>query len=53
MYQEDIENYLALRKKTLKPVKEGEYENEDIYIGELESLDEPNWNKVSVEFFKR
>jgi CheY-like chemotaxis protein/glycine cleavage system H lipoate-binding protein len=53
MFQDDIENYLALRKKSLKPVKDGEYENGDIYIGELESMDEPNWNKVSVEFFKR
>jgi CheY-like chemotaxis protein/glycine cleavage system H lipoate-binding protein len=53
LYQDDIENYLSLRKKTLKPAKEGEFENVDIYIGELESLNEPNWNKVSVEFFKR
>jgi CheY-like chemotaxis protein/glycine cleavage system H lipoate-binding protein len=53
MYQDDIEHFLDLRKKTLKPVKEGEYIESEIYIGELESLDEPNWNKVSSEFFKR
>jgi CheY-like chemotaxis protein/glycine cleavage system H lipoate-binding protein len=53
LYQDDIEHFIDLRKKTLKPVKEGEYENEGIYIGELESLDEPNWNKVGIEFFKR
>jgi CheY-like chemotaxis protein/glycine cleavage system H lipoate-binding protein len=53
LYQDDIEHFINIKKKTLKPVKEGEYENNDIYIGELESLDEPDWNKVSSEFFKR
>lgn len=53
LYQEDIEHYIDLRKKSLKPVKDGEYENDEIYFGELEALDEPNWNKVSSEFFKR
>ena len=53
LYQDDIEHFLEIRKKTLKPVKEGEYENSEIYIGELEGLDEPGWNKVSSEFFKR
>ena len=53
LYQDDIQHFLEFRKKSLKPIKEGEYENGEIYIGELESLDEPNWNKVSSEFFKR
>ena len=53
LYQDDIEHFIDLRKKSLKPAKEGEYENGEIYIGELETLDEPNWNKVSSEFFKR
>jgi len=52
-YQVDIEHFVELRKKSLRPVKEGEYENGEIYYGELEALDEPNWNKVSSEFFKR
>lgn len=52
-YQDDIEHFVELRKKSLKPVKEGEYENGEIYYGELEALDEPNWNKISSEFFKR
>lgn len=53
LYQDDIEHFIDLRKKSLKPVKEGEYDSSEIYIGELESLDEPKWNKVSSEFFKR
>jgi len=53
LYQDDIERFLDIRKKTLKPVKEGEYADSEIYMGELENLDEPNWNKVSIEFFKR
>jgi CheY-like chemotaxis protein len=53
LYQDDIEHFLDIRKRTLKPTKEGEYADSEIYVGELESLDEPNWNKVSVEFFKR
>jgi CheY-like chemotaxis protein/glycine cleavage system H lipoate-binding protein len=53
LYQDDIEHFIDMRKKSLKSVKEGEYENNEIYIGELESLDEPEWNKVSSEFFKR
>ncbi|MDO8548975.1 MAG: response regulator [Ignavibacteria bacterium] len=52
-YQDDIEHFIDLRKKSLKPIKEGEYESGEIYFGELEALDEPNWNKVSSEFFKR
>jgi CheY-like chemotaxis protein/glycine cleavage system H lipoate-binding protein len=53
LYQDDIEHFIDLRKRSLKPVKEGEYESDGIYIGELESLDEPNWNRVGSEFFKR
>lgn len=53
LYQDDIEHFINIKKKTLKPVKEGEYENNDIYIGELESLEEADWNKVSSEFFKK
>ena len=53
LYQDDIEHFIDLRKKTLKPAKEGEYENSEIYIGELEGLDEPNWNRVSIELFKK
>jgi CheY-like chemotaxis protein/glycine cleavage system H lipoate-binding protein len=53
LYQDDIEHFVELRKKSLKPVKEGEYENGEIYYGELEALDDANWNKVSAEFFKR
>lgn len=53
LYQDDIEHFVDLRKKTLKPVKEGEYENSEIYVGELEGLDEPNWNRVSIELFKK
>jgi len=53
LYQDDIEHFIDLRKKTLKPVKVGEYENSEIYIGELEGLDEPNWNRVSIELFKK
>ncbi len=53
LYQDDIEHFIDLRKKTLKPIKEGEYENSEIYIGELEGLDEPNWNRVSIELFKK
>ncbi len=53
LYQDDIEHFLDFRRKTIKPAKEGEYTDREIYIGELESLDEPSWNKVSSEFFKR
>jgi len=53
LYQDDIEHFIDLRKKSLKPVKEGEYESSEIYMGELETLDEPDWNRVSSEFFKR
>jgi hypothetical protein len=52
-YQDDIEQFVSMRKKILKPAKEGEYVNGDIYVGELEGLDEPNWNRVTAEFFKR
>ncbi len=53
LYQDDIEHFIDIRKKSIKPVKAGEYEDSEIYVGELENLDESNWNKVSSEFFKR
>lgn len=53
LYQDDIENFIKLRKKTLEPAKGSEAEGEDIYIGVLENTDEINWKRVGSEFFKR
>jgi len=53
MYQDDIEHFIDMRKKSGKSAKEDEYIDGEIYIGEFEKLDDPNWNRVSSEFFKR
>ena len=54
-FQEDIEKFKVLMKDLLKSEKrEGEYVEEDqMYIGQLEKLNDVNWNKVVAEFFVR
>ncbi|KAB2880427.1 response regulator [bacterium] len=54
-YQEDIQKFKDLMEDLLKSEKrEGEYiENGQIYIGQLEKLNDMNWQKVVAEFFVR
>lgn len=52
-YQDDIEHFIELRKKSLK-LTDGNGHNEDaIFIGIMENLDDMNWKRVGSEFFRR
>lgn len=54
-YQKDIEHFKSVMKDILKTEKkEDEYVNENqLYIGQLEKLNDVNWEKVVSEFFRR
>jgi len=54
-YQEDIERFNSIMKDILQPEKsKGEYVEEgQLYIGQLEKLNDVNWEKVVSEFFRR
>lgn len=54
-YQEDIERFNSLMKDLVKTEKtEGEYvEESQLYIGQLEKLNDVNWEKIVAEFFRR
>lgn len=54
-FQDDIEKFRLIMKDLLKAdKKEGEYVEEgQIYIGQIEKLNDVNWQKVVAEFFVR
>lgn len=54
-YQEDIEHFNILLKDLIRTEKkEGEYVEEgQLYIGQLEKLNDVNWEKVVADFFRR
>lgn len=54
-YQDEIEKFRNSIKKLVvqsKPEEISNYDNE-LYLGELENLDDKDWNKMVTEFFKR
>jgi len=55
LFQEDIERFKVLMKNILKSEKHGgEFTEDDrLYIGHLERLNDVNWQKVVAEFFVR
>lgn len=54
-FQDDIEKFKIIMKDILKSEKkEGEYiEDGQLYVGQLEKLNDVNWQKVIAEFFVR
>lgn len=54
-FQDDIEKFKVITRDMLKSEKkEGEYDEEgQIYVGQLEKLNDVNWQKVIAEFFIR
>jgi CheY-like chemotaxis protein len=54
-FQDDIEKFKVIMRDMLKSEKkEGEYVEEgQIYVGQLEKLNDVNWQKVIAEFFIR
>jgi len=51
-YQEDIEHLQELKRKT-KTGSEEDKSNGQLYIGEMEKLDDVNWKIYSEEFFEK
>jgi len=53
-FQEDIEKFKLVFTEIMKSEKKGdEYLEEGLFIGQLEKLNDVNWNKVIAEFFVR
>jgi len=52
LYQEDIEHLQELKRKT-KTGSEEDKSNGQLYIGEMEKLDDVNWKIYSEEFFEK
>ena len=53
-FQEDIEKFKSIFTEIMKSEKKGdEYIENGLFIGQLEKLNDVNWNKVIAEFFVR
>lgn len=53
-FQEDIEKFKVIMLEVMKSEKKGdEYLEDGLYIGQLEKLNDINWNKIIAEFFVR
>ena len=53
-FQEDIEKFKSVFTEIMKSEKKAdEYLEEVLFIGQLEKLNDVNWNKVIAEFFVR
>jgi CheY-like chemotaxis protein/glycine cleavage system H lipoate-binding protein len=53
-FQEDIEKFKSVFTEIMKSEKKAdEYLEEGLFIGQLEKLNDVNWNKVVAEFFVR
>jgi hypothetical protein len=53
-FQEDIEKFKIVFSEILKSEKKGdEYLEDELSIGQLEKLNDVNWNKIVAEFFVR
>ncbi len=55
LFQDDIEKFKVLIRDLMKSEKrEGEYlEEGQLYVGQLEKLNDVNWQKIVAEFFVR
>jgi len=51
-YEEDIEHLQDLKKK-IKTGKDEDQTNGQLYIGEMEKLDDVSWKRYSEEFFEK
>lgn len=53
-FQEDIEKFKKVMTELLKSEKKGdEYLEDGLFVGQLEKLNDVNWNKIISEFFVR
>ena len=53
-FQEDIEKFKTVFTDVLKSEKKGdEYLEDGLSVGQLEKLNDSNWNKIVAEFFVR
>jgi len=54
-YQEDIEKFKNSIKELIKQesAEAAKSFDDELYIGELENLNDKNWDKMATEFFKR
>jgi CheY-like chemotaxis protein len=52
-YENDLEHFIELRNKSVKPKDDVPRTENELYIGEFEKMDDSDWDKMVTEFFKR
>jgi CheY-like chemotaxis protein len=52
-YETDLEHFIELRNKSVKPKDDAARTESELYIGEFEKMDNAEWDKMVSEFFKR
>jgi CheY-like chemotaxis protein len=52
-YEEDLDKFIELRNKSVKPKDDMPRQKDELYIGEFEKMDDADWDKMVAEFFKR
>jgi len=53
LFQEDLERFRAAMGEILKNAPRKTYEDENLYIGELEQLNDEQWERIVKDFFRR
>jgi CheY-like chemotaxis protein len=52
-YETDLDRFIELRNKSVKPKDSVPRLENELYIGEFENMDDADWDKMVAEFFKR
>ncbi|MGA7722460.1 MAG: response regulator [Ignavibacteriaceae bacterium] len=52
-YENDLDRFIELRNKSVKPKDDAPRPETELYIGEFEKMDNAEWDKMATEFFKR
>jgi hypothetical protein len=52
-YENDLDRFIELRNKSVKPIGDVPRLENELYLGEFEKMDNAEWDKMAAEFFKR
>ena len=52
-YETDLDRFIELRNKSVKPKDDVLRPENELQIGEFENMDDADWDKMVTEFFKR
>ena len=52
-YEDDLDRFIELRNKSVKPKDDVPRQENELYLGEFEKMDDADWDKMVTEFFER